>query len=67
MYIVRYADSFLYARLMEVAHVPLRFTITSIHEVGDRICVTSHTDSLSFYRFNSETNQLEFLKRYGAL
>lgn len=49
-------------RLVEVAHVPLRFTITSIHEVGDRICVTSHTDSISFYQFNAESNQLEFLK-----
>lgn len=51
-------------RLVEVTQTSLRFTVTSIHEDGDRICVGSHTDSLSFYQFDPETSTLEFLKRF---
>ncbi|KAF7722978.1 hypothetical protein EC973_002447 [Apophysomyces ossiformis] len=49
-------------RLAEVTKKTLRFLITSIHVVGDRICITSQTESISFYKFNEDARRLEFLK-----
>ncbi|KAI8072258.1 uncharacterized protein B0P05DRAFT_178741 [Gilbertella persicaria] len=50
-------------KLIEVAHKLLHSTITSIHGDGERICVTCHNDeSISFYRFDSDTSTLHFLK-----
>ncbi|KAG0185386.1 hypothetical protein DFQ28_009413 [Apophysomyces sp. BC1034] len=49
-------------RLTEIAHKTLRFLITSIHVADDRICITSQTESISFYKFNNDTKKLEFLK-----
>ncbi|CAO3696541.1 unnamed protein product [Rhizopus stolonifer] len=49
-------------RLVEVSHISLPNDIVSIHENNNRICITSQTDSISFYQFNTETNTFEFLK-----
>lgn len=54
-----------HSRLVEVTKKTLRFLITSISLNGDRICVGSQRDSMSFYRFNPETKNIEFLKRYA--
>lgn len=51
-------------RLIEITKKPLRFLITSIQVEGDKICVTCQGDSISYYRFNSETSKLEYCKRY---
>ncbi|CAO3616897.1 unnamed protein product [Cunninghamella blakesleeana] len=47
--------------LVEITHKVLRFPITSIHVAGDRICVTCETESVSFYKYDDASKQLEFL------
>ncbi|KAI8381453.1 uncharacterized protein BYT42DRAFT_305854 [Radiomyces spectabilis] len=48
--------------MVQVASKRLRFLITAIHVTGDRICVASHTDSISFYHFDPDSGKIEFRK-----
>ncbi|KAI8992218.1 hypothetical protein BDB01DRAFT_420579 [Pilobolus umbonatus] len=57
-----YLMPFGFNRLNEVAQRTLRFPITSISQHGSTICVSSQSESMSFYRFNPDTGTLDFLK-----
>ncbi|KAI8093552.1 uncharacterized protein BX664DRAFT_109812 [Halteromyces radiatus] len=48
--------------LVENTRATLRFPITSIHVSGDCICVTGHTESVSFYSYDSQAEKIKFLK-----
>lgn len=49
-------------KLTEKASKTLPFTITSIRGDENRICVTSRTNSVSYYQLNTEFDTIEFVK-----
>ncbi|KAI7907512.1 uncharacterized protein BX663DRAFT_2559 [Cokeromyces recurvatus] len=49
-------------KLVNTSHKTLDFPITSLHYREDCICVTSHKSSISFFKYNSETRLIEFVK-----
>ena len=51
-------------RLVEITRKTLRFLITSIHVVEDKICVTCLNDSITLYTYNEDEQKLDFWKRY---
>ncbi|KAG1176243.1 hypothetical protein G6F70_003534 [Rhizopus microsporus] len=48
-------------RLAEIAHIALPNVIKSIHENKGHICITSQSDSVSFYKFNEDKKGFELL------
>lgn len=52
-------------KLIEIANITLPFDISSIRGDENRICVTSRTNSMSFYKLNTEFDTIEFLKWYA--